>query len=470
MSIAIGDDEKDAQEIKLAKRQAHVIKQSQTWQAPESPEVLAQLEKFQDQKFGLMVHWGLYNLGGLKESWPLIDLDWTKWQYPPHTSWQEVKEMYLQLHKGFFPIRFDPEEWADIAANAGFKYLNMTTKHHDGFCMWDTATTNYKVTGPECPYRTQKHSDIVRSLYDAFRAKGMGISVYYSRADMSSPYYWEEGYLMKDGTRRLPSYDITEKPEQWAKFKSFVRAQLLELATKYGKIDSLWFDGGCDGYELGLDEITDEIRQIQPWVLSVIRSGTKGYVDHLTPELFVPDKPLNVPWETCTVMGKPYKEFGAQNVSFGYLYDQEYLSPAEIVKLLIDVVAKGGNLALNIAPQPDGRLPRNALLSLAVFGPWIQKFGDAIYGTRPIAPYRSGKLAFTQKQGAVNVFYLYEKEEAVPVQIDIPYNERVQGVTYMRTGEPLSFSHNGSELTVRLPESVAGAPGDLADVFVIHKS
>ena len=130
----------------------------------EDPAVKEHLEWFQDQKLGLMVHFGLYSQLGMKESWPLIDLSsygnnpkWTRWQFPEEKDPKELKYEYSQLHKTFNPVRFDPDEWAEFAEDTGFKYLLFTTKHHDGFCMWDTKTTPYSLTGPETPYRTNRN-------------------------------------------------------------------------------------------------------------------------------------------------------------------------------------------------------------------------------------------------------------------------------------------------------------------------
>ena len=472
MSKNMKNNEVDAQAIKLRKRQEDLYQQAEKWISPVMPEVLRQLEWFKDQKLGLMVHWGLYNQLGMKESWPLVDdLDWTKWQFPDKLSNKEVKEIYMQLHKGMLPLRFDPEEWAEIASNAGFRYLTLTTKHHDGFCMWDTKTTDYKITGSACPFHNHKHADVVKALYNAFRAKDMGIFVYFSRADFACPYYWEEGYLMQDGTRRVPSYDPALKPDTWKKFQAYVRDQLLELATEYGKIDCLWFDGGCDGYTLGLPDITAEIRKIQPWVMSVIRNGGGECEDFLTPELFVPDEALKVPWETCTTMGKPYEENGHRKyVSFGYSFDQEYMKPIEMVHLLVDIIAKGGNLALNIAPQPDGPVPRNAILALEAFGAWMKVFGDAVYGTRAVAPYRTGKFAFTQKGERCFAFYLYDENETAAASYVVPYTGNAHQVRYLRTGQDLAFTQNGNSLVVTMPRGLHGAAGLMADVFEIRSS
>lgn len=459
----------DAQELQEIVRQENIKQEALDYRAPVSEAVKEHLEWFCDQKFGLMVHWGLYNQIGLKESWSLVDRPWTKWQFKPGTTNREVKEMYAQLHKGFFPIRFDPEEMAEIAHDAGFRYLCLTTKHHDGFCMWDTKTTDYKVTGSEVPWRDQKNADITRAMYDAFRAKGMGISLYYSRADFACPYYWEEGYGMKDGAERQPSYDIDANPEKWKKYQEFVYAQLKELVEGYGKIDVLWYDGGCDGLKLGLPEMSEKLREIQPWMLSVLRSPA-GYADFLTPELIVPDEALDVPWETCTVMGKTRKEYGEDRyTSFGYTYDQEYMSAKEMAHLLLDIVAKGGNLALNIAPQPDGRFPLAAVDNLKELAEWMKVFSPAIYATRAVAPYRTGNYAYTRTKDSktIHAFYMYEDGEVRVSEYSIPLEKKAVRVRDMRCGKELSFVQADGAVKVTLPAELTGGVGNIADCFVI---
>lgn len=460
----------DAQELSGEALQEGIKKAVSTYRLPESPLLRERLEWFKDQKFGLMVHWGLYNQMGIKESWPLVDrATWAKWQFKPGTTNREVKEMYAQLHKGFLPLRFDPAEWADIAHDAGFRYLCFTVKHHDGFCMWDTATTDYKVTGSEVPWRGNKYADITKCLFDAFRAKQMGISLYYSRADFSCPYYWEEGYAMRDGTARVPSYDPDEKPEVWKRYQELVFAQLKELVENYGRIDCLWYDGGCCGNKLGLPEMTESLREIQPGMLGVIRENKGICEDIITPELTIPNAPLDVPWEACTVMGKPVMEYGQHHVSFGYTYDQDYMSAKEIAHLLLDVVAKGGNLALNLAPQPDGRLPHRAVLELEVLSAWMRVFGPAIYGTRAVRPYRAGQYAYTasKDQKTLYAFYLYGDGACVPATHCLPVYCRVRHVTDLRSGCSLPFSQEGNVLHMQMPEGLIGSAGDIADCLVL---
>lgn len=473
MADLINDKGLDAQAVAQARRYKRMMEDVQNYQFPESELRRKQLEWFMDQKFGLMVHWGLYNQMGIKESWPLADYDeWTRWQFKPGTPPSEIKEMYSQLHRGFLPMRFNPDDWAEQAYAAGFRYLCFTAKHHDGFCMWDTKTTDYKVTGSDVPWRDQKYADITKHLFDAFRRRGMGISLYYSRADFSCPYYWEEGYAEKDGAQRIPSYDPDEKPELWKKFQDFVFAQLTELVTDYGRIDCLWYDGGCDGVKLGLPEMTERLREHQPHMLGVLRGGRGVCEDIVTPELMFPKEYLPAPWEVCTVMGKPLEEYGvSEYISFGYTFDQDYMTAKEVAHMLLDVIAKGGNLALNIAPQPDGRLPGRALRELEILSQWIKHFEDAIYATRAVAPYRTEQYAYTQSKDGqtVNAFYLYEDGELRKKSYSLTVEGSVSSVTDLRSGRELAFAQDGEVLTLTLPEDMVGVEGDIADCFRIKR-
>jgi len=165
--------------------------------APQAEWLQRRLEWFQDQRFGLFVHWGIYSQWGCIESWPLVEVD--QWARPDDLAcWVErgkdmerFKRDYFALNRTFNPRRFDPGRWADLARRAGMKYMVFTTKHHDGFSMFDTRQTDFRVTHADCPYSRQPQPDIARAVFDAFRARGFGIGVYFSKSDWHSPYYWD---------------------------------------------------------------------------------------------------------------------------------------------------------------------------------------------------------------------------------------------------------------------------------------
>lgn len=408
--------------------------------APQNSVVAEQLRHFQDQKLGLMMHWSAGSQLGIYESWCMSDdsAHWSK----KDVDWTEdmalFREQYRGMAKSFNPVRFQPEEWAELAYSCGFKYLLFTTKHHDGFCMWDTKTTDYKITDQSVPFSTHQYADICRHLFDAFRRKGLGIHAYFSKPDWDSPYYWSPGHQSLDGkTQRNVNYNVEENPELWNKYVNYTHDQITELMTDYGKIDALWLDGGWvradnKGQDLKIGEIAEEIRTAtQPHLLVADRTVGGAYENFITPEQTVPSEAIPVPWESCVTLGK----------RFSFNYDEEFKSAREIIHLLINVIAKGGNLALNIAPQPDGRLPQRGIAVLKELGGFLKQNGEAVYGTRACAPYVNDDVAFTKKENYIYVFYLYDEDQLIPVtEINLPYFGKIVSAVLLGTNEAVQFT------------------------------
>jgi alpha-L-fucosidase len=362
------------------------------------PHVAQRLEWFQDQKFGLFLHWGAYSQLGCIESWPLVWAD-RNWSNPSIGTREEMaafRQKYFALNKTFNPVRFDPDAWAAAAKQAGMRYVVFTTKHHDGFSMFDTRQTEYRITHPEVPFSRNPRGNVAFEVFNAFRRQGFGIGAYFSKSDWRSPYYWKPGVFAED---RNPNYDTQAEPERWQQFVHFVHAQIEELMTGYGKIDILWLDGGQvrpPKQDIRMLELAAMARKRQPGLIIVNRAARDEFEDYRTPEQEVPDKPLDYIWESCLTMG----------AQWSYKPGDQYKSAEELIRLLIDIVAKGGNLLLNIGPQPDGQLPAEALRRLDDIGRWMRVHGEAIYGTRPVPPYREGNLAYTRKGDLLYVFVL----------------------------------------------------------------
>ncbi len=422
----------------------HSYGKEEGYVVPKEEAVREHLEWFQDQKLGLMIHWAPASQYSMVESWSLASkTPWDKDSEMPwmlsEVNWTKDIEAYRETlklaHKTFNPIKFRPKQWAKMAKECGFKYLMITTKHHDGFCMYDSKYTDYKITSEECPFHTNENADIVGSLYDAFRDEGLGISVYFSKPDWHTPYFWSPDFPNDYCVNA--NYDTLEHPEIWDKFVEFTHNQLLELTGNYGKVDALWLDGGwvCSKYnhqDIRLGEVVDKIRSTtQPHLIVVEREEGGEFENVRTPEQTIPKEPMFVPWESCVTI----------NQAFSYRFDGDLQlkSPQEIIHMLIDVVAKGGNLALNITPQPDGELPAKTLETLNELGHWLKINGEGIYGTRPVAPYDDGNCAYTEKDGQVYAFIKYNRRYQSLRGVELFAEQKVKEITLLRTGEKIPF-------------------------------
>lgn len=351
------------------------------------------LQWFLDLKFGLFMHWGPYCQWGCIESWPLVPAD--TWARPADLpAWQEregdiarFQHDYWQLNRTFNPTGFDPKAWADLAQRAGMKYVCFTTKHHDGFCMWDTATTDYRITQADCPFHANPRADIVRSVFDTFRERDFAVSCYFSKSDWYSPYYWWPGAPIRD---RNPNYDTAAHPERWEQFVQFVHSQVRELMSGYGPIDLLWLDGGQvrpPKQDIRMAEMAAMAREHQPGLIVADRTVGGEFENIVTPEQRIPELPLGYPWESCLTMGN----------GWAFRPNDQYKSTRTLIHMLIDIVAKGGNFLLNVGPDPSGAFDPVAVQRLTEIGDWMAVNGEAIHGTRPLAPYKAGNVCFTRK-------------------------------------------------------------------------
>ena len=439
----------------------HSYTEEDCYVPPKEKAVQEHLDWFMGLKLGLMMHWAPGCQLGTLESWPLSDGDgsWSQ----ADVDWTDIetfKQQYIDANKTFNPVRFRPDRWAELAEECGFKYLLFTTKHHDGFCMFDTQTTDYKITDPSCPFHTSPWADITRSLYDEFRKRGMAISVYFSKPDWHSDDYWHRAF----GTAptRNVNYSIEEYPEMWERFVSYTHRQIEELGTRYGKIDCLWLDGGWvnpdnQGQDIRLGEIVNKLRSgPQPHLIVCDRTVGGEFENIVTPEKEIPERPMNIPWETCTTVGD----------RFSFHYTDNFKTGRQLVHLLLNVVSRGGNLALNVAPQPDGALPAGAVASLRDLGRWMRIHGEGIYNTTIAEPYFIRNIRYTAKGDTRYIFYLYEDCAALPLKLHLQFSGKAHKIRLMRTGQEVPFEQHEGELLLDT-SAIDRNTAFYADCFVV---
>ncbi len=445
---------------------------------PTDEKTLQKLEEWQDLKFGLLMHWGAYSQWGIVESWSICpeDYGWcerTKGSAP--WDYFTYKKEYENLKLTFNPVGFEPERWAEAAKEAGMKYVVFTTKHHDGFCMFDSKYTDYKVTDPDCPFHVNPRSNIALEVFDAFRAQGLWAGAYFSKPDWHSEFYWDPVFPPLD---RNVNYDPELYPGKWDQFVDFTHNQILELMSDYGKIDILWLDGGWvskktpqqvstsyarrseqtpSGFlkektvnqDIRMDELAAKAREKQPGLIVVDRAVEGPNQNYLTPENTVPGKMLPYPWESCIIAGG----------GWSWVPDARFMTPRQAIHLLIDIVAKGGNLLYNIAPGPDGKWAQGAYTLLEEMGNWIKVNGEAIYATRAMEPYKSGNICFTRSKDSKAVYALYlpgEKETTLPAVVTLEGFTPASGATVSLLGAKgsLKWQKTATGCRITVPASL----------------
>lgn len=435
------------------------------------PLVIQKVEQWQDLKFGLLMHWGTYSQWGIVESWSICAED-EGWCRRSNPNYVEYKRDYENLQTTFNPVDFDPAKWAKAAKNAGMKYVVFTTKHHDGFCMFDTKLTDYKITGTKTPFSNNPQANVAKEIFNAFRTEGMWTGAYFSKPDWHNENYWWPNFATSD---RNVNYDVKVYPERWEKFVQFTHGQIMELmGGEYGKMDILWLDGGwvkkmtdeevykyitSKGYkftriqnqDIRMDELVAKAREKQPGLIVVDRAVYGKNQNYLTPENRVPEKALPYPWESCIIAGG----------SWSWLPKAKYMSGNEAVHLLVDIVVKGGNLLLNIAPGPEGQWHDAAYTMLQEIGEWMKINSEAIYGTRAIAPYREGKVCVSSKgKNTYYIYYLADEGEKMPAQISmttfsLPVGAKIEMVGI---GTPLKWQKNGNGFIIVIPDKIRTSP------------
>lgn len=428
------------------------------------PLAVKKLEEWKDWKFGLLMHWGAYSIWGIVESWSLCPEDegWCERKKGQFQNYAEYKKDYENLGSQFNPVKFNPAKWATAAKDAGMKYMVFTTKHHDGFSMFDTKQTDYKITAPWVPFHSNPKADVTKEIFNAFRNEGISTGAYFSKPDWHNENFWWPYFPPMN---RNVNYDIKKYPQRWKNFQDFTYNQIKELMTDYGKVDILWLDGAWvrpdsvvdknidwqknipAGQDVDMTRISKMCRQLQPGIIIVDRWVPGPYENYHTPEQQIPDKPLPYPWETCMTMAG----------SWSYVPNDKYKPTNTIIHNLIDIVSKGGNYLLNIAPGPDGEWHDDAFVKLKEIGEWMKLNGEAIYNTRPIAPYKENNICFTQSKDSKTIYvhYLLKENETLPAEIIFkgiePGSKTVMSL--VSTGKKLSWKKENGAVKIILPNN-----------------
>lgn len=324
-----------------------------------------------DARFGMFIHWGLYSIPARGE--------WVR------STERMPKEEYDQFFDEFTTENYDPKEWARLAKKAGMKYAVLTAKHHDGFCLYDTALTDFKSTNAPCK------RDLVREFLDAFRAEGIRVGLYFSIIDWRHPdfpHYGDKFHPMRDNE------EFKGKEHDFDRYLTYMHGQVKELLTNYGHLDLMWFDfsyGPMNCEKWKASELIEMVRSIQPHIVidnrlegsaenagSIRTLNPTAYSgDFASPEQMVPPEGIRdeggnpIPWEACITL----------NNNWGYAaHDYHYKSAKMVIHMLVECVSKNGNLILNVGPNAKGEIPKESVEILEEVGAWMHQNGRSIYG------------------------------------------------------------------------------------------
>jgi len=364
-------------------------------------EVSERLKWWIEARFGMFIHWGLYAV-------------------PARGEWVMYCERipraeYAGLAERFRPTKFNADEWVALAKETGMRYIVLTTRHHDGFCLWDSQVSDFTSA------KTAAKRDFVAEYVEACRRVGMRVGFYYSLLDWRWPAYWE---------------GPDKNPDEWAEFREYVHAQVRELMTNYGKIDILWYDGAwphsSDAWHS--ERLNAMVRALQPHIVINNRSGVPE--DFGTPEQEI--RASQQPWEACMTI---------DDLWWGYHPgDPNLKSPTQLVRNLVRCVASDGNFLLNVGPKADGAIWAPHARRLQALGEWLQRNGESIYGAGS-APFSQPHLGHvTAKDTIIYVHVMYWPGRKMCVT---GIRNRVLRANFLATGTELPFEQKEDRLFIR---------------------
>ncbi|MCQ9639211.1 alpha-L-fucosidase [Chryseobacterium sp. WG14] len=336
------------------------------------------MEWFKNAKLGVFIHWGVYSVNGISESWSFFN------NYINY-------ENYMKQLDGFSASKYQPEQWAELIKESGAKYAVITTKHHDGIALWNSKAEK-AIT---IPGNSSAQKDVLSPFVASLKNSGLKTGLYFSLPDWSHPYY-------DVNTRIKKRYDIKNDPKRWQNFTKYYQTQLTELSSQY-KPDLLWFDGDWEhtSEEWKAPQTLGILKQYNPDI--IINSRLNNHGDYDTPEQGIPViAPQNPYWELCYTM----------NDSWGYQpYDNNYKTPNMIVRTLADVISMGGNLLLDMGPKADGTIPEKQVEILKNLGRWVSKNKKAVYETQRGIPFENYKGKSSLSASKKSLFLYLEEDK-----------------------------------------------------------
>jgi alpha-L-fucosidase len=399
------------------------------WKYQPTAENLKTREWFQQAKFGLFIHWGVYSILG--------DGEWVM------NNQQISAKTYEKIPAFFNPTEFDAKAWVQMAKDAGMKYITITSKHHDGFAMWDSKVSDYNIV-KKTPYG----KDVLKMLADECRKEGIKLFFYHSQLDWHHPEYFPRGNTGRDYTGRSESGDMN-------KYLDYMDAQLTELLTGYGDIAGIWFDGMWDKKDADwrLEKTYKLIHQLQPAALvgsnhhrppyegEDFQMFEKDLPGHNSTGFSPEQKIGTLPKETCETI----------NNSWGFhLKDNQHKSKKDLVQYLVKAAGYDANFLLNVGPMPNGKIQPEHIQSLKEVGEWLSKNGETVYGTKggPLTARDWGVT--TQKDNKVYVHILKWFDESIIIPT---WGKKIKSAKLFSDKSNLKFSDNEFGITLTIPKN-----------------
>ncbi|SPE41473.1 Glycoside hydrolase, family 29 (Alpha-L-fucosidase) [Candidatus Sulfopaludibacter sp. SbA3] len=356
------------------------------------------------KRFGMFVHWGLYAIHGYHEQ--------EQWRL------RVPRSEYVKLQQQWNPVKFDPNAWLDLAAQTGMKYVCLTTKHHDGFCLWDTKQTSYNTMNT--PYG----KDIVRLLADACHRRGVPLCLYYSIADWHQPNYPNQGR----------SHELPPQPgdqPDLARYLEYLKAQVRELCTNYGEINGIWWDMNVDKH---VDpSINQMVRQLQPKAVINNRGFDPG-------DFGTPERDTDTSGEAALTFDQ--RTEACQSVgseSWGYRKDEDYYDDRHLLRSIDKYLARDANYLLNVGPKPDGTIPAESAAILQRIGKWYGAVKESLEGATPASQLTANRNILLTRKGNVVYVHLHRDPLAESVKLK-PLAVAPRRATLLNTGQPVSFA------------------------------